>query len=77
MSKRLSETPAAIRARERRFDMKIKKMEREMYAEVGSLMDKGLSFDEAWVAAGGEIYTDDDLRRLGEARRRMPMRRER
>lgn len=61
MRKCLSETPAAIRARERRFDVKIKKMEREMYAEVGSFMDEGLSFDEAWVAAGGLIY---DLRLL-------------
>lgn len=56
MSRRqISQTPVAQQARERRLMAAIKKQERVMYAEVGAFMAKGMSFDEAWIAAGGQI----------------------
>jgi len=51
----LSMTPTAIRARERRLDAFVKREERKINAEVKAHMDDGLSFDEAWIAAGGLI----------------------
>jgi hypothetical protein len=66
MSKReLSQTPSAVRARERRFDAWLTKEEAKWHAEINTLMEKGMSFDEAWVAAGGLII--DDLENAGEA----------
>ncbi len=62
MSKRpLSNTPSAVRARERRLDAWIRKAEAEFHAEVTAHMTRGLTFDEAYVAAGGAIYSDEDL----------------
>ena len=54
----LSQTPSAIRARERRLDAWARRAEKEMNAEVTAFMAKGLSFDEAWIAAGGMILPD-------------------
>ena len=54
----LSQTPSAIRARERRLDAAIRKFEAEWHAEISALMAKGMTFDEAWVAAGGLIVDD-------------------
>lgn len=51
----LSMRPAAVRSRERRLDAWIKRAESEWNAEIRVLMDKGMSFDEAYVAAGGMI----------------------
>lgn len=59
MSRReLSMTPSAIRARERRFDAWLKREEDKFHDEVRAFMAKGMSFDEAWVAAGGMIIPD-------------------
>ena len=56
MSKRpLSQTPAAQAARERRLTRCINEAEKAFHAEVKRLMDGGMSFDAAWVAAGGTI----------------------
>jgi hypothetical protein len=56
MSRReLSMTAGAIRARERRLDALVRREEMKFNAEVKLLMDRGLSFDEAWIAAGGQI----------------------
>lgn len=56
MSKRpLSNTPSAVQARERRLHALIRKEEKEMYAEIGRRMARGLTFDEAWIAIGGQI----------------------
>lgn len=52
----LSQTPAAIRARDRRLDAMIRRDEAQMNADVRAFMDKGMTFDEAWVAAGGSIF---------------------
>lgn len=65
-----SQTPAAIRARERRIDAFVRKCESEMNAEVKTFMDKGMAFDDAWIAAGGMIYSDEELARLADAARR-------
>jgi hypothetical protein len=46
--------------RERRFDKKLREEERKWHAEIKALMDTGLSFDEAWVAAGGMIIPDGE-----------------
>ena len=53
-----SQTPSAIRARERRLDAAIRRFEAEWNAEISALMAKGLTFDEAYVAAGGIIIPD-------------------
>jgi hypothetical protein len=55
MAKEMSVTPAAIRARERRFNAWLAGEERKFHAEVKVFMDRGLAFDDAWVAAGGMI----------------------
>lgn len=56
MTKRpLSQTPSAIEARERRMMKSLEKQEREWNAEIRAFMNKGMTFDEAWVAAGGMI----------------------
>jgi hypothetical protein len=56
MTKRqLSQTPGAIAARDRLLFREIDSMEREWNAEIAKLLETGLSFDEAWIAAGGEI----------------------
>lgn len=54
----LSQTPAAIEARQRRLMKSIDRQERKFHAEVKALVDKGMTFDEAWVAAGGTIIRD-------------------
>ncbi len=54
----LSQTPSAIRARERRLDVAFRRVEAEWNAELSALMETGLSFDEAYVAAGGLIVDD-------------------
>lgn len=51
----LSDTLSAMRARERRLTLRIAKEEKLMDAKVGALMRSGMTFDEAWIAAGGEI----------------------
>jgi hypothetical protein len=51
----LSQTPSAQRSRERRLTAMIKKEESEFMAEVRAFTDKGMSFDDAWIAAGGSI----------------------
>lgn len=57
MTKRtLSNSPNAIRARERRFDAVIRKEETRFRAEIKAHMAYGMTFDEAWVAAGGMIF---------------------
>jgi hypothetical protein len=45
--------------RERRFNKKLREEERKWQAEIDALMKTGLSFDDAWVAAGGMIIPDD------------------
>lgn len=60
MSKRpLSQTPEAQKSRERRLTKQISKAEAIWNAEVKALMDTDLSFDDAWVAAGGSIIPID------------------
>jgi hypothetical protein len=49
-----SNSPSAVAARERRFYRHVDREEREMLAHVGMLMQTGLTFDDAWVAAGGD-----------------------
>ena len=56
MGSKLSQTPSAIAARERRFFRKIDREEREWNAEIKKLMDAGMSFNDAWCAAGGQIW---------------------
>ena len=46
--------------RERRIDKKLREEERKWHAKIKALMDTGLSFDEAWVAAGGMIIPDSE-----------------
>lgn len=41
--------------RERRANKSLLEQEKKWHAEIGALMKTGLSFDEAWVAAGGLI----------------------
>lgn len=53
--RKLSTKPSAIRARERRLDRMVEEQEKKMYAEIGALMAKGMTFDEAWVANVGLI----------------------
>jgi hypothetical protein len=57
MTKRqLSQTPSAIAARDRRLDRAIEKQVREFNSEVQrGMMERGLSFEDAWIAAGGDI----------------------
>ena len=43
---------------ERRLDAWAQRAEKEMNAEVAAFMANGLSFDEAWIAAGGLILPD-------------------
>lgn len=57
----LSQTEPAIRARERRLMANLRKQEALWNVEIRKLMDKGMSFDEAWVAAGGMIVPLDPL----------------
>jgi hypothetical protein len=40
------------------MDADIRRQEKEWHAEIDALMAKGMSFDEAWVAAGGLIVDD-------------------
>lgn len=61
-------TPTAIRARERRFDAMLRREEAKMNAEVRILMNKGMSFDQAWVASGGAIYSDQELAKIARSR---------
>ena len=56
MSKRpLSNTPSAVRARERRLSQNIRRQEALINAEIAAHMARGLTFDEAHIAAGGTI----------------------
>lgn len=48
-------TESPEQRRNRRLTAKVRKAELEMNAEVKAFMDKGMSFDEAWIAAGGLI----------------------
>ena len=41
-------------------DAFLERQEAEWNAEIGRLMATGLSFDEAHIAAGGEIFADAD-----------------
>lgn len=60
MTKRpLSQTPAAQEARERRLVRRLRNEERAFNAGVYRLMDTELSFDDAWIAAGGSIIPID------------------
>lgn len=43
---------------ERRFNKRLAEEERKWHAEIKALMDTGLSFDDAWIAAGGMIIPD-------------------
>ena len=43
---------------ERRFNKRLAEEARKWHAEIKALMDTGLSFDDAWVAAGGMIVPD-------------------
>lgn len=54
----MSDRPPLSRRQLREID----RQEKEMYAEIGDLMKTGLSFDEAWIASGGQIWTDEELR---------------
>jgi len=45
--------------RERRWMRSLHEQERKWHAEIDALMKTGLSFDEAWVAAGGMILDTD------------------
>ena len=51
----LSTNSATVERRERRFYADIKKQEEAWYVEIDALMAKGMTFDEAFVAAGGTI----------------------
>jgi hypothetical protein len=66
MKRKLSDSSSAVRARERRLDAWVKRAEAEWNAEIAALMATGLSFDEAYVAAGGLII-DDPGEREGRA----------
>ena len=48
--------------RERRFNKRLREEERKWHAEIRALMDTGLSFDDAWVAAGGMIIIHEITR---------------
>jgi len=43
------------------FDVELERQEAEWNAEIKAKMDEGMTFDEAWVAAGGRIISIDDL----------------
>ena len=51
----LSMTPANVERRERRLAARFRDDEAKMRAEIGKFMDGGMTFNEAWVAAGGDI----------------------
>ena len=57
-ARELSQTPSAIRARERRLDAACRQFEAEWNAEISAFMAKGMTFDQAYVAAGGIIISD-------------------
>jgi len=44
------------------FDVELERQEAEWNAEIKAKMAEGMSFDEAWVASGGSIISDEDLR---------------
>ena len=44
--------------RERRLMRRLREEERKWHAKIKALTDSGLSFDDAWVAAGGMIVPD-------------------
>jgi hypothetical protein len=46
------------------FDAALEREETSWNAEIKAKMDEGMTFDEAWVAAGGSIISDDELRAL-------------
>ena len=62
-ARELSQTPSAIRARERRLDAACRQFEAEWNAEISAFMAKGMTFDQAYVAAGGIIIPDISLLR--------------
>jgi hypothetical protein len=69
--KRIEKERAAARADPRQMSLEvdvpptrrqwreIERQEREFHADVRSFMAKGMSFDEAWVAAGGMVFSKD------------------
>lgn len=61
----LSQNPEAERARERRLMAKVCKHEKAFNAEVKARIAEGMTFDEAWVAAGGLIILDNCDRSKG------------
>lgn len=63
MKRTLSQSPRAIRKRELRLDKWARAAEAEMNAEVGTFMAQGMTFDEAWIAAGGLIIPDISVKR--------------
>jgi hypothetical protein len=63
----LSQNPATVERRERRIMADINRQEREWMREVMAHMEThGVDFDTAFVACGGAIYDDEDLRKLAE-----------
>jgi hypothetical protein len=53
--RQISDNPATVERRERKFYAELKRLESEWNKEIAAFMAKGMSFDEAWVAAGGTI----------------------
>lgn len=61
MRRAVSTNPATVARRERRMMADINRQEKEWYKEIDALIAKGMSFDEAWIAAGGAIINDDEV----------------
>lgn len=54
MPRQLSHNPATVERRERRFWAQVDREHDKFQAEVMRLVkEKGMDFDDAWVAAGG------------------------
>jgi hypothetical protein len=50
-------------------DVALEREEAEWNAEIKRKMDAGMSFDEAWVASGGIIISDEEAAKLrGDAK---------
>jgi|GEM_PF-3831154 len=45
------------------FDVALEREEADWHAEIKAKMDAGLTFDEAWTAAGGSIVPIEDIGR--------------
>jgi hypothetical protein len=46
------------------FDVALEREEADWNAEINDKMAKGMTFDEAWVACGGSIISDEELFQL-------------